>query len=162
MSKRVFTQTFGVAGALIERDEKYLLVQEAHNSTGEAGQWNHPAGWIEVGEDPRKTAVREVKEETGYDFEPTHVLGIYSLVKKENKDKTGDIQHSLKIIFTGFVSGGAAQTEGDVVDAKWFTSSDIEQMDITTLRDMDIKKMINDYTELERYPLGVLEHTITE
>ena len=47
--QRVFTQTFGVVGALLVRDGKILLVKEAGKMDN--GKWNQPAGWPEVGED---------------------------------------------------------------------------------------------------------------
>src|SRR5262249_41445497 len=41
---------------------EYLLVQASKDRT----QWVLPKGHIEPGEEPRETAVREVKEETGH------------------------------------------------------------------------------------------------
>lgn len=41
---------------------EYLVVQASQDKS----QWVLPKGHIEPGEDPRETAVREVKEETGY------------------------------------------------------------------------------------------------
>ena len=48
---RVFTQTFGVVSAFIEKDGKILLVKEKKSGV-DNGKWNHPGGWIEIGEDP--------------------------------------------------------------------------------------------------------------
>jgi ADP-ribose pyrophosphatase YjhB (NUDIX family) len=158
MKKRAYSQTFCVVAAIIERSNKFLLVKEAKTETGEDGQWNHPAGWIEVGEDPIDAIRREVKEEIGYDFEPTHVLGVYSLVKKD----VIPTMHPIKIIFTGEITGEQDALADDVSEMKWFTPEEIEAMDNATLRDMDIKSMIDDYLEIERYPLGILEHTVTE
>ena len=79
---RVFTQTFGVVGGLLERDGKILLVREAQRKGPDSGKWNHPAGWIDVGENPVEAVKREVLEESGFSFTPKHLLGIYSLDKK--------------------------------------------------------------------------------
>ena len=51
-----------VVGAIIEKDGKYLLVQEAKKRCYE--QWNFPAGRLEVNESLEQAAIREVKEET--------------------------------------------------------------------------------------------------
>ena len=72
--QRVFTQTFGVVGAILEKDGKILLVKEVKEEA--KGQWSHPAGWIEVGENLIESIKREVKEESGYDFKPTHIIGV--------------------------------------------------------------------------------------
>jgi 8-oxo-dGTP pyrophosphatase MutT (NUDIX family) len=37
--------------------------------------WTLPGGWVEPGESPADTAVREVREETGLDVQPGQVLG---------------------------------------------------------------------------------------
>ena len=158
MGKRVFTQTFGVVGALIEQGDKFLLVKESLGKDEDAGKWSHPAGWIDVGEDPIEAVKREVKEETGYDFEPTHVVGVYSLVRRESDPA----RHAIKIIFTGKIHGEQESLAEDVSDAKWFSAYEIEAMDADTLRDVDIKKMVDDYIEIERHPLGLLEHTVVE
>ena len=47
-------------------------MQEAKSSC--AGQWYLPAGKMEPGEDIVEAAVREVKEETGLEFEVTSLL----------------------------------------------------------------------------------------
>lgn len=52
-----------VIGGLIEKDNKFLLVQEAKENC--KGKWNIPAGHIEVNESVIDCLKREVKEETG-------------------------------------------------------------------------------------------------
>ena len=52
----------------------YHSLQEAKSSC--AGQWYLPAGRMEPGEEVAEAAIREVKEETGLDFEPTNLLQI--------------------------------------------------------------------------------------
>ena len=40
------------------------------------GQWYLPAGRMEPGEEITEAAIREVKEETGLDFEPSTLLSV--------------------------------------------------------------------------------------
>lgn len=156
--KRVFTQTFGVVGAIIERNGKILLVKEAKNDA-DIGKWNQPAGCIEMGEDPIEGVKREVKEEAGLEFTPTHILGIYSLARRNFKP----IHHPIKIIFIGDISGKETkELSDDVSEKRWFTPEEIEKMDLNTLRDLDIKIMVKDYFSGKRFPLGLLTHTISE
>lgn len=52
----------GVA-VFVFRDDRFLMVQRT-GSHG-AGSWSLPGGWMDFGETPEATAVREVKEEVG-------------------------------------------------------------------------------------------------
>ena len=156
--QRVFTQTFGVVGAILEKDGKILLVKEVKEEA--KGQWSHPAGWIEVGENLIESIKREVKEESGYDFKPTHIIGVYSLHKENLKEKWGRTPHAIKIIFAGSISKERSEDlHNDVSETKWFLPEEIYQMDINTLRDMDIKDMVKRYFDGGKYPLELLLHT---
>ncbi|HEX9503136.1 MAG TPA: NUDIX domain-containing protein [Patescibacteria group bacterium] len=155
MTERVFTQTFGVVGAILEKDGKFLLIKEAKVEI-DMGKWNQPAGWIDVGENPIDAVVREVKEETGYDFVPTKVLGVYSLFRRR---PDGD-KHALKIIFTGKIGNAQSALAEDSSETKWFTPEEIYAMGPETLRDLDIKQEVKDFMEGKGYPLGLLTHTV--
>lgn len=57
-----------IAGVVV-RDERgrYLMVQEKRIDV--RGKWNLPAGRVDPGETPEAAAVREAREETGYEVE---------------------------------------------------------------------------------------------
>jgi ADP-ribose pyrophosphatase YjhB (NUDIX family) len=164
MISRIFTQTFGVVGAIIEKEGKILLVKEGRHSRGiDEGKWSHPAGWIDVGENPIAAAKREVLEETGYEFEPTYLLGVYSLVRKDSAKKLGGTPHAIKLIFKGrLLSNLVHELEDDVTQTKWFTPEEIYIMDSRSLRDVDIKKMVKDYFDNKGVGLDIIEHTVQE
>ena len=105
---RIFTQTFAVAGAIIENGGKILLVRENLPGDPDNGKWSHPAGWVDPGEDPVEAAKREVEEETGYEFEPEHLLGVYSIVREDLKNFRGAVPHAIKLIFIGRIEIGRA------------------------------------------------------
>jgi len=156
---RAFTQTFGVVGALLERHGKILLVREAKSI--DLGKWNHPAGWIDVGEDPLDAVKREVLEETGFSFIPEYVLGVYSLVRRDLEKKLNATPHAIKIIFIGELSADQiSELHDDVSEAKWFTPEAIFAMDQNTLRDADIKQMVKDYFAGKKHTLEMLAHTV--
>lgn len=159
--KRVFTQTFGVVGGLIERDGKILLVREAQRKGPDNNKWNHPAGWIDVGESPIEAVKREVLEESGFTFTPKYLLGIYSLVRKDIEKELGATPHAIKIIFAGDISEASSKTlEDDVSEVRWFYADEIYVMDQATLRDLDIKRMIKDYFSGKKFSLDSVAHTI--
>ena len=159
---RVLTQTFGVAGAIIESGGKILLVRENQPGRQDHGKWSHPAGWIEVGEDPLETVKKEVREEAGLEFTPTHLLGIYSLLRKDIESEKG-IPHAIKLTFAGtFHPDKRHALQGDTLEVKWFSPEEIYRMGKSTLRDMDIKQMVKDYFSRKRYPLAMIKHMVQE
>ena len=156
MTQRIFTQTFGVAGAIIEKDSKVLLVKETKPSAKD--KWNHPAGWLEVGENPIEAVMREVSEETGFDFEPKGILGVYSLSKQGGAEAG---HHAVKIIFWGNISDGQGKyIEEEIAETKWFAPEEIYEMGPETLRDLDVKQIVKDYFSGIKYPLDLITHTI--
>lgn len=160
MSNRVFTQTFGVVGGILERDGKILLMKEANRKGMDAGKWSHPAGWIDVGENPIEAAKREVEEESGYRFQPTELLGIYSLVRNDKAEELGATPHAIKLIFVGNISESQElELADDSTEIRWFPREEIEKMDRDTLRDKDIKQMVKDYFAGQRYPLDIINHS---
>lgn len=156
-----YEKVFGVVGAIIEKDGKILMVREI----GEIAKnmWNIPAGHIDVGENPLKSVVREVKEETGSDFMPTHILGVYSSVNERAGKKINTIIHSVKIIFVGKISNKkVSELCDDVSEIKWFMPEEIEKMDYDIIRNVDIKQMVKDYFGGKRYTLDFLKHIVNK
>ena len=152
--KRVHTQPFVVVAAIIEKDGKFLLVQEAWGPV--KGLWNTPAGWLDLGEDPVGASAREAKEETGYNFTPEALLGIYSSVKTEG----GELKHPVKLAFKGSITGEQLPVDqAEINQSKWFTPEEIYRMDSKTLRDANIKQIIKDYLAGKQYPLGIIRHS---
>ena len=62
-------------GVLVVQDQKVLLVRRAMNP--EKGKWSIPAGFLDKGEDPKETAVREAWEETGLEVEIEGLVDVF-------------------------------------------------------------------------------------
>jgi len=158
---RVFTQTFAAVAALIEKDGKFLLVQEGY-AGADTGKWNLPAGWLEVGEDPLFAVKKEVREEAGLEFEPKKIVGIFSLVRNDLRNNLYNAPHGVRFVFSGVVTGGELKPEepDEITDVKYFTAEEIEAMDGGVLRDADIKRAVRDYQAGVSCSLDVLHHTV--
>lgn len=61
-----------LAGCVILNEKKELLL--LHRNTPTNVQWELPGGKVEHGEDPKQTAVRELKEELGLQVEINKLL----------------------------------------------------------------------------------------
>ncbi|MDP2629912.1 MAG: NUDIX domain-containing protein [Candidatus Uhrbacteria bacterium] len=165
--ERVYTQAHAAVGAILERDGKILLVHEYCLGHPDHEKWHFPAGWVELGENPFETVVREIKEEAGYDFTPTAILGVYSMVRKDTlgkmKDHPSSYVHGFRIVFLGEIKGEQGKLmEEEISGTKWYTREEIEAMDDTVLRDRDVKQMVGDYFAGKKYPLELLVHTVRE
>lgn len=160
MAERVYTQSFNAAAAIIEKDGMVLLVKEGSPRLGsDQGKWNQPGGWIDVGEDPTQAVKREVAEETGLKFEPTGILGVYSLVRKDREKELGATPHVLKLLFRGKITGGELiQSSREIAELKWFTPEEIDKLE--NLRDRDIKQAVRDYFAGISYPLEIIHHRV--
>jgi phosphatase NudJ len=152
VKNKILTQPFVIVGVIIEKDGKFLLVQEANL---DKGTWNQPAGWLDLGEDIVAGAKREAEEETGIEIEITGFLGVWNYANKSQP--TGEPNHAVKFIFTAKpLSDNLKIQEGEIMDAKWFTFDEIKQMK-DQLRSMTIIEEIEDFVAGKCYPLDFIK-----
>jgi ADP-ribose pyrophosphatase YjhB (NUDIX family) len=106
-----------VAGCVITKDGKYLLVQEKQPSA--YGLWNLPAGHVDKGETIEQAAVREAKEETGFD-----VAIIKKLIISHNDAET-PVKHAFRAQITG---GELSVQQDELLDVRWMTFQEIAKL----------------------------------
>ena len=136
--------------AVIEQDGKFLLVEE-HTSQGL--KFNQPAGHLEANESLLHAVVRETLEESAYDFEPQHLIGIY----RWHADTSNTTY--LRFAYSGrILAHHAAQTlDKGIVRALWMTA---EEICATAPRHRSplILQCVEDYLAGKRYPLELVTH----
>lgn len=114
------------AYALITRgdgDDREILLPH-WNESGMSG-WTLPGGGLEPGEHPADGAVREVKEETGYDVRLVSLLGVDSAQLPSSG--RGDRLQALRIMYRAEIVGGrmTAETDGSTDDVAWHRLADV-------------------------------------
>ncbi len=136
--------------AVIEQDGKFLLVEE-HTSQGLL--FNQPAGHLEAHESLLAAVVRETLEESAYDFQPQHLLGIYRWHAPAS-DTT-----YLRFAFTGKLLAHHAERPLDegIVRAVWMTPDEIRAT-ASRHRSPLILRCMEDYLAGKRYPLELITH----
>jgi ADP-ribose pyrophosphatase YjhB (NUDIX family) len=136
--------------AVVERDGKFLLVEEL---AGGELVLNQPAGHWEQNESLIQGATRETLEETGYDFTPTALVGIYRWPHPKR-----EITY-LRFAFAGEITGYDAERKLDegIVRAVWMTPEEIAA-EAERHRSPLVLRCIGDYLAGKRYPLELLIH----
>ena len=110
--------TYIVCGVVIEKDGKYLLIQEKQPKA--YGKWNLPAGKVDAGESLEQAAVREAKEECGLDVELVDYLPVI------HTESAWPVLHA----YSAKIIGGEIHfPENEILDAKWFTYEEIKAME---------------------------------
>jgi NADH pyrophosphatase NudC (nudix superfamily) len=80
------------------------------------GLWNWPAGRVDVGETIEEGAVREAKEESGFDVKLIRKLDIFQ----------NDVNDSARHAFEAEIIGGELYVDTEeLLDVKWFTLDEI-------------------------------------
>ncbi len=136
---------------LVERDGKFLMVEELD----QAGRvvLNQPAGHVEGGESLLEAAIRETLEETGWHFEPSHLVGCYLW------GKSSESLHYLRFAFAGRVSRHEPDRPLDdgILRAVWLSMDELKQ-EASRHRSPLVLQTVQDYLADECFPLSALKY----
>ncbi|MCO7222770.1 NUDIX hydrolase [Pleionea sp. CnH1-48] len=132
--------------AVIERDGKYLLVEEK-SSRGDI-VYNQPAGHVDPNESIIDAVIREVHEETGLSFTPEYLIGNYFLSPATNG------KHYLRFCFYGTTPDQQEPSpiDSDILATHWKTIEDICALG-RSLRSALVLQCLDDYLCGKRYSL---------
>ena len=149
-SKNIIWKPNVTVAAIVERDGRFLLVEE-HTERGRL--FNQPAGHLDPGESLIRAVARETLEETACTFEPTGLLGVY-----QYHSSADDVTY-IRFAFTGKITGPEAgrALDAGIIRAVWLTPQEIRR-ETARHRSPLVMRCIDDYLAGRRYPLGVLYH----
>ncbi len=118
-----------IAAPLIIKENKILLIKNAKEE--KKGYWQLPGGKVELGEKPEGAVVREVKEETGLNFNNPKFFTYFEHYFQDAK------QHYFYLVFKGDVLGSIEQINErikinprEVLEFGWFTKLQLKTMNI--------------------------------
>jgi 8-oxo-dGTP pyrophosphatase MutT (NUDIX family) len=139
-----------VVASIVERDGKFLLVEEDIEG---ARVLNQPAGHWEAGETLIEAARREALEETGWDVEPSAVLGIYEF-------KPPELEYTF--LRVAFISQALKHHPERALDhgiaaAVWLTHGELLAR-AGQHRGPAVMRCVDDYLSGQRYPLSLIAH----
>jgi ADP-ribose pyrophosphatase YjhB (NUDIX family) len=136
--------------AIVEQDSRFLLVEE---TTDRGNRFNQPAGHLEENETITDAVIREMLEETAYDFTPEFLVGIYHWQHPLNR-----ITY-LRFAFTGKLGNHHTERTLDdgIIRTVWKNVEQIEQ-EQAVMRSPQVLLCVQDYLAGKRYPLSLLTH----
>jgi len=91
------------------------------------GSWSLPKGHIEEGEDPKRTAIREIREETGLQqYECVKILGSYSRysLAETGREDTSKLKRITIYLFTT-PDTDLRPADPRSTEAKWVLKTDV-------------------------------------
>lgn len=134
---------------LVAREGQLLLVEEQQ---GDRRVLNQPAGHLEAGESLVEAAVRETREETGWEVRPTHFIGSYQWTATDGTP-------FLRFAFAAepLRHHAGQPLDHGIVQALWL-APDAIQAQPERLRSPLVWQMIADWMGGQRYPLSLVRY----
>jgi ADP-ribose pyrophosphatase YjhB (NUDIX family) len=144
-----FTREIGYATPKIEvraavfSDGSLLLVRERAD-----GCWSLPGGWADIGDSPSIAAVREVKEESGYDVVVCKLAAVFD--RDDPRHGHPPIPyHAYKMFFTCEVVGGAAAISHETDAVSFFAQDSIPPLSLERVTPQQIKQLFEHHRNPE-------------
>lgn len=138
---------------VVENEQgQFLLVEERSNGRV---VYNQPAGHVEEDEAITDAALREALEETGWQVELQHFLGLYTY-----KAPANNVTYYRFCFSARAVEKITQQLDTDIIAAHWLSLDDIHARR-DQLRSPLVLQCIEDYRNGRRFPLDIIVDTQT-
>ncbi|GAA4183316.1 NUDIX domain-containing protein [Streptosporangium oxazolinicum] len=113
----------GVSAVVVDDEGRILMQRRTDN-----GLWALPGGGMDLTESVPQAAVREVREETGYDVEVTGMVGLYTDARHIIAYTDGEVRRQFNVCLTARVVGGALAVSDESTDVRWVSREEIDTL----------------------------------
>ncbi len=115
-----------VSAVITDETGNILLQRRTDNDL-----WGLPGGGMELGESIGQAVVRETKEETGLDIEPTAIVGIYSDPGHIIAYADGEVRQEFSICFRATVIGGdVSVADQESKEVRFVSKRDVDELEM--------------------------------
>jgi 8-oxo-dGTP pyrophosphatase MutT (NUDIX family) len=148
-----FWQPDVTVATVVVRDGRLLMVEE--RAQGKL-VFNQPAGHLEPDESLSEAALRETREETGWEVKLTAFIGAYQW-KAANIDGS-EGRHYLRFAFAAepLQHNAARELDEGIVQALWMTPAELQDQQARH-RSPLVWQVVQDYLAGRRSPLSMLQ-----
>jgi ADP-ribose pyrophosphatase YjhB (NUDIX family) len=126
----------GSSAVIADGEGRILLHRRA-----DSGNWALPGGAMELGETLAESAIREVREETGFAVRVDRIVGIYSDPGHVFAYGDGEVRQEFSICLACTITGGTRTVSTESTDVQFFAPADLPALQIH----QSIRTRIQDY-----------------
>lgn len=105
---------------VLNEKSEVLLIKRSDN-----GFWALPGGCHDLGETPEECAIRECREESGYEVKISDLLGVYSSNRYVYLNYPWKENQFCHIVFRAHLIGGFAKTSSETTAVAWFSETNL-------------------------------------
>jgi ADP-ribose pyrophosphatase YjhB (NUDIX family) len=127
------TPKVDVRTACFQSSGEVLLVQERAD-----GLWTLPGGWADVNDSPVEAAIREVREESGFNVRIKKLAALFDRLKHPHPPQ---FFHTYKLFFIGEVVGGMATPSAETSAVGYFSLDRLPPLSIDRVLPGQIARM---------------------
>ncbi|MGQ4667023.1 NUDIX hydrolase [Metabacillus halosaccharovorans] len=117
--------------AVVFNENKILMVKEITD-----GGWTLPGGWGDIGLTPREVAVKEVKEESGFDVKAIKLIGVFD---KKCHPHPPSPYHVYKMFIQCEIIGGQPKEGIETSAVEFFAENELPSLSIARNTEAQIK-----------------------
>lgn len=125
------------ASAVVVDDQGRLLLHRRRDNE----MWALPGGKMELGESIGQCAIREVREETGFDVKLTGIVGIYSDPKHVYSYDDGEVRQEFSICFAATITAGDLATSDESYEVAFISPDEVDDLPMVE----SIRQRLRDY-----------------
>ncbi|WP_329369792.1 NUDIX hydrolase [Streptomyces sp. NBC_01483] len=127
------------ASTVVVDDSGRILLQRRRDN----GMWALPGGAMHIGESLPDCAVRETREETGFDVEIVGIVGTYTNPRHVFAYDDGEVRQEFSVCFLARPVAGNLTVSEESTDVRWFQPAEVEALPMVP----SIRKRVNDWRD---------------